>query len=54
MAIGNDPNDIDLVKKAGLSVTTNPDTLPYETDYVTSKPQHKGGMELINHLTKLI
>lgn len=54
LATGNDPNDIDLVKTAGLSVTTNPETLPYETDYVTSKPQHKGGMELINHLTKLI
>lgn len=53
MAIGNDPNDIELVKTAGTSVTTNPETLPYETDYVTSKSQHEGGMELINHLLKI-
>ncbi len=53
LAVGNDPNDIELVKTAGLSVTTNPVTLPYETDFVTSKFQHEGGMELINHLRKI-
>ncbi len=53
MAIGNDPNDIDLVKTAGLSITTNPETLPYETDFVTPELQHKGGIQLINHLVKI-
>ncbi len=54
LAVGNDPNDIDLVKRVGISVTTNPKTLPYETDFVTKDIQHDGGIELINHLSKLV
>lgn len=54
LAVGNDPNDIELVKTAGISVTTNPKTLPYKTDFVTTQSQHNGGKELINHLLKTI
>jgi hypothetical protein len=54
LAVGNDPNDIELMETAGLSITTNPETLPYETDFVTSKTQHEGGRELINHLLNLL
>ncbi len=53
LAVGNDPNDVELMKIAEISVTTNPKTLPYKTDFVTSKLQHEGGEELINHLVKI-
>jgi len=51
MAIGNGPNDKDMLDKAGIGVTTEPDTIP--SDFFTTDDQHLGGLQLINKLLEL-
>lgn len=52
MAIGNGPNDVDMVETAGIGVTTNPKEL--KADYYTTGVLHLGGEELVDVLLKLI
>lgn len=52
MAIGNGPNDKDMVDIAGIGVTTEPDTL--KADYHTTGKEHLGGIELIDKLLELV
>jgi len=52
MAIGNGPNDVDMVETAGIGVTTNPKEL--KADYYTTGTLHLGGEELVNVFLKLI
>ena len=51
MAIGNGPNDKDMIDAAGIGVTTEPDTIP--SDYHTTDDQHLGGLQLVNMLLEL-
>lgn len=51
IAIGNGPNDKDLVDLAGIGVTTEPDKL--ETDFQTAISQHLGGEELVDRLLEI-
>jgi len=51
IAIGNGPNDKDLVETAGIGVTTEPKWL--ETDFYTTGEQHLGGEELVDRLLEL-
>jgi len=51
MAIGNGPNDKDMIDAAGIGITTEPDTV--EGDFHTTKDQHLGGIELIDTLLRL-
>lgn len=51
MAIGNGPNDKDMLDVAGIGVTTEPDVVP--SDYKTTDDQHLGGLQLINKLLEL-
>lgn len=48
LAIGNGPNDKDMVETAGIGVTTDPKWL--EADYHTLGMLHLGGEELIDKL----
>lgn len=52
IAIGNGPNDVDMVETAGIGVTTNPKEL--KADYYTTGKLHLGGEELVNRLLELI
>lgn len=52
LAIGNGPNDVDMVQTAGISVTTDPKELP--ADFYTTGKLHLGGEELVNKLLELI
>lgn len=51
MAIGNGPNDKDMVDAAGIGVTTEPKELP--ADFYTTGSQHLGGEELVDVLLEL-
>jgi HAD superfamily hydrolase (TIGR01484 family) len=51
MAIGNGPNDRNMIDVAGISVTTDSQTLP--ADYYTSGQLDLGGEELIDKLLEL-
>lgn len=51
MAIGNGPNDKDMIEVAGIGVTTEPKVLP--ADYHTTGVEHLGGEELIDKLLEL-
>lgn len=51
MAIGNGPNDKDMIDVAGISVTTDSQTLP--ADYYTTGQLDLGGEELIDKLLEL-
>ena len=51
MAIGNGPNDKDMIDAAGIGVTTEPKTIP--SDFYTTSSQHLGGEELVDILLKL-
>ena len=52
MAIGNGPNDVDLVNTAGIGVTTDPKVLP--ADFYTMGKLHLGGEELVERLLELV
>lgn len=51
MAIGNGPNDKDMMDAAGIGITTEPDTIP--SDYYTTGSQHLGGEQLVDILLEL-
>lgn len=51
IAIGNGPNDKDMVETAGIGVTTDPKWL--ESDYHTVGKLHLGGEELVDKLLEL-
>lgn len=51
MAIGNGPNDKDMLDAAGIGITTEPKVVP--SDYHTTDDQHLGGLQLINKLLEL-
>lgn len=50
MAIGNDPNDVPMVKMAGIGVTT--DVSKLDTHYVTEGRLNLGGEELVDNLLR--
>ena len=52
MAIGNGPNDKDMVDAAGIGVTTEKDVLP--ADFYTTGSEHLGGIELVDKLLELV
>jgi HAD superfamily hydrolase (TIGR01484 family) len=52
LAVGNDPNDHDLLNSVKIGVTTNPDTV--SAPYYTSQKQQLGGQELIDFLLSLV
>ncbi len=51
MAIGNGPNDKDMLDVAGIGVTTEPKTI--ESDFYTVDGEHMGGLELAKKLLEL-
>lgn len=53
LTVGNDPNDKEMIEKAGVSVTTNSTTMP-NAEFTTSKLQEKGGEEIVDKLFSLI
>lgn len=52
MAIGNGPNDIEMVETAGIGVTTEPKVI--QEDFATSGYEFLGGIELIDKLLELL
>lgn len=52
LSIGNGPNDREMVKDAGIGVTTDSKELP--ADFYTTGKLHLGGEELVNRLLELI
>lgn len=52
MAIGNGPNDREMVEYAGTGITTDPKWL--KADFYTTGKLHLGGEELINRLLELL
>jgi len=52
MAIGNGPNDKEMVERAGIGVTTDPSVI--KGDFCSTGKLHLGGEELINKLVALI
>ena len=52
MAIGNDPNDVPMVKMAGVGVTTDASKL--DTHYETQRKLNLGGEELIDRLLEVL
>ncbi|MBL7078060.1 HAD family phosphatase [Candidatus Shapirobacteria bacterium] len=53
MAIGNDPNDREMIEWAGIGVTSNKETMG-AADYYTLNKQELGGEELVDKLLELI
>lgn len=51
LAVGNDPNDQDLLSSVGIGVTTSRESVP--APYYTEKKQELGGEELIDILLSL-
>lgn len=51
LAIGNGPNDVDMVNTAGIGVTTDPEWL--KADFYTTDKLHLGGMQLVDRLLEL-
>jgi len=52
MAIGNGPNDREMVETAGIGVTTDPTDLK-TADFHTTKSLELGGEELVDKLIEL-
>ncbi|MFH1601511.1 MAG: HAD family hydrolase [Candidatus Shapirobacteria bacterium] len=53
LAIGNDPNDREMVEWAGIGVTSNKETMS-SADYYTLGKQELGGEELIDRILELV
>jgi len=53
MAIGNDPNDKEMVEWAGIGITSNRESMS-AADYYTLEKQESGGEELIDRLLALV
>lgn len=54
LAVGNDPNDKEMVEWAGISVTTDPDSVIKGADFITKKHGVDGGEEVISKILELI
>lgn len=52
MSIGNGLNDLDMVKAAGIGVSTDPEVL--KSDFYTTGQLHLGGEELVDRLLDLV
>lgn len=52
MAVGNGPNDREMVEYAGVGITTDPEEI--KGDFYTTGKLHLGGEELIDKLLELI
>jgi len=52
IAIGNGPNDKDMIDAAGIGVTTDPKSVG--GDFQTEGSEHLGGLELVDTLLKLV
>lgn len=48
MAVGNDPNDVPMLKAAGISITTDPQQV--EADFHTEGKLELGGEEVVDYL----
>jgi HAD superfamily hydrolase (TIGR01484 family) len=53
LAVGNDPNDKEMVEWAGVSVTTDPESVVEGADFITEKRGVSGGEEIINKILEL-
>jgi len=53
LAIGNDPNDKEMVEWAGIGVTSNQESMS-AADYYTLQKQELGGEELVDRILELI
>jgi len=54
LAVGNDPNDSEMIRAAGIGITTDPENLAEGVDFVTERKLHLGGEEVIDQLLALI
>jgi len=54
LAVGNDPNDKEMVERAGIGITTDPESVIKGADFITNKKGVLGGQELIDKLLELI
>jgi len=53
LAVGNDPNDKEMVEEAGISVTTDPESIIQGADFITEKRGVSGGEEIVNKILEL-
>ncbi len=54
LAVGNDPNDREMVEQAGISITTDPRRTIRGVDFITNQKLHLGGAEAVDRLLSLI
>ncbi len=54
LAVGNDPNDREMVEGAGIGITTDPESVIKGADFVTEKKFEQGGEEVIDRLLEII
>jgi len=54
LAVGNDPNDKEMVEWAGVSITTDPKSVIKGADFITKKRGVSGGEETVDKLLKLM
>ncbi|MFH1560992.1 MAG: HAD-IIB family hydrolase [Patescibacteria group bacterium] len=54
LAVGNDPNDQEMVESAGISVTTDPTSVIRGADFVSNQKFEAGGQEIVDRLLELI
>jgi len=54
LAVGNDPNDREMVEWAGIGVTTDPSSVIKGADFITEKKFELGGEEVIDKLLELV
>lgn len=52
LVLGNDINDTEIVGKAGIGITTDPEILP--AAFATTRKLHLGGEEVVDHLLSII
>lgn len=52
LVLGNDINDAEIVGKAGIGITTDPDVLP--AAFATTQKLHLGGEEVVDHLLTIL
>jgi HAD superfamily hydrolase (TIGR01484 family) len=53
LAVGNDPNDKEMVEESGISVTTDPESIVEGADFITDKRGVSGGEEIITKILEL-
>ena len=54
LAVGNDPNDKEMVEWAGIGITTDPNSVIKGADFITEKKFEQGGEEVIDKLLELV